>query len=928
VRRDFCTILNLPFLLRGITLYRSLARVVPEFRLYVACMDEESESVLRALQLPGLETISESDLHTYDPPLAELQSRPVADYCKSVKPSLCLHLLERESDLVTFLDADLMFFSDPAPMFDELGEDSILLMPMRRGPRNREEKNERFGAYNSGTVSFRRDDTGLETLRWWRGKILEGRAEDNPLLDQPFIKDWPDRFPGVHVVEYLGCGVAPWNVYQYELEPGEWAPLVNGVPIVFYHYFGFKAFHSVNAFHRTGFLSEPSRFSEGALSLSWQRQTIDGAAAGEEELIWIPYVREVARALADVRSLDPGFTAGLVDAAPPAREPGVETPGLETGSARGAPAPISGPASDDSVAEGMDFAIAYPAVRASGRMLSPVWRHPDKDERSQVRVTDVGDLEVELGLPSSERFYLYHGETGFQDPPEDRDLWAVEPDRFYELRFESSIEGEDAAISLFAIEYDDFDRLGHQRISVQEGSNIVRLMTSPRTRSLRIAIRFSGSGHVRLSPIILSEPSGQQKARHFGGASRLASPGVEEAEEQPASPGGVHEWSQVEARRGRSPVRIALYGEVDMNLIDGSSVWLQSVAQVLTRIPGTEVTVLLRRPEERDILTAPLRDNERIDLIEPTGFGPQTRLTANDAIDALERLDGERRFDLVLLRGRDVSEAACIRIAFAGRLWAYHLPTHDRGPGADVDHLRRLATGAERIVCQTEAIRALVEAAIPDHADKLILLPPMIPAPAGSALPAARNGSLRLFYAGKIAPEYYFLEMTQILRRLRRSHPEAELHVVGDKVHDPPDDPEFKAAAEAALAETENLVWHGGVSRARVQELLHDADVALSIRDPMMDNELATKVLEYGAAGCAVVLNRTPLYEEHLGADYPLFATDPGEAVRALSKLASDPDLRAAVAERCERAARRFTFEKVAAFLEPHLRATIQGADA
>ena len=60
-------------------------------------------------------------------------------------------------------------------MFDELGEASILLMPMRRGPRRREEKNEKFGRYNSGTVSFRGDDTSLEALSWWRSKILEGR---------------------------------------------------------------------------------------------------------------------------------------------------------------------------------------------------------------------------------------------------------------------------------------------------------------------------------------------------------------------------------------------------------------------------------------------------------------------------------------------------------------------------------------------------------------------------------------------------------------------------------------------------------------------------------------------------------------------------------------------------------------------------------
>jgi Glycosyl transferases group 1 len=492
MRRDFCTILNLPFLLKGIVLYRSLARVAPGMRLYVACMDEESESLLEEMQLSGLVTVSEAELLAYDAPLAELRSRPIADYCKSMKPSLCRYVLDQGSDLVTFLDADLMFFSDPEPMFDELGEGSILLMPMRRGPRLREEKDEKFGRYNSGTVSFRGDDTGLEALGWWRSKCLEGRLDENPLLDQPFIKDWPERFTGVHVVEHLGCGVAPWNAYQYEMEPGDRGPEVNGVPLVFYHYFGFAAFHSVNAFHRTGFLREPRRFLDGQLSLSWERHLIDGAADGEDELVWIPYVREFAAALAGVRGLDPTFTAGLVDAGPPRREAERSGVGARPG---------------DEAAERTEGAVAYPAVRASGHILQPVWRHPDKDERSEVRVTEEGDLLVDLGLPASEWFYVFHGATGFQEPPADPDLWAVEPGTFYELAFEASIEGEELAVRLFAIEYDDRVRLGHQVLSVEEGVNALRLTTSPLTESMRIAIRFSGSGRVRLSPIRLSNPS-------------------------------------------------------------------------------------------------------------------------------------------------------------------------------------------------------------------------------------------------------------------------------------------------------------------------------------------------------------------------------------------------------------------------------------
>src|ERR1700680_2428652 len=52
--------------------------------------------------------------------------------------------------------------------------------------------------------------------------------------------------------------------------------------------------------------------------------------------------------------------------------------------------------------------------------------------------------------------------------------------------------------------------------------------------------------------------------------------------------------------------------------------------------------------------------------------------------------------------------------------------------------------------------------------------------------------------------------------------------------------------------------------------------IGLSWRDQSLDAslELSTKVLEFGLLGLPVILNRTPLHEELLGADYPLFARD------------------------------------------------------
>jgi hypothetical protein len=371
-------------------------------------------------------------------------------------------------------------------------------------------------------------------------------------------------------------------------------------------------------------------------------------------------------------------------------------------------------------------------------------------------------------------------------------------------------------------------------------------------------------------------------------------------------------------------VRFAVYGEIDMNLIDGSSVWLQSVCTMLTSLPGVELTLLLRAAERRDLLTGPLRANPSIRVVSPQLDG--ARLLAPEAAAAqLEQLDRETRFDYVLLRGSAVADAAIARAGFDQRLWIYYVPRTSEPANRDAEQLRRRAAAADRVLCQTEAIRERVRAAAPEHSRKLVLLAPMIaplaPQDRGAA-PSARGPVRRLFYGGKFSPEYFFAEMVALFTQLRRENPGLEFHVAGDKVHNPRADPSFKATAEAALRETPGLIWHGGVSRERVRELLAECDVALSIRHPSMDSstELSTKILEYGAAWCPVLLNRNPVHTALLGTDYPLLASGVEEALTAIRRVSEQPGLRAQAAARCHQLAQAHTFDRVAAALAPHVR--------
>src|SRR5207247_1959960 len=104
-----------------------------------------------------------------------------------------------------------------------------------------------YGLFNVGLLVFRRDANSLSALTWWRERCLEWcRAvpEGDRFGDQKYLDRWPSEFPGVAVASHPGIGVAPWNVMNYEVSASGDSLLVDGQPMIFYH---FHNFHLINA---------------------------------------------------------------------------------------------------------------------------------------------------------------------------------------------------------------------------------------------------------------------------------------------------------------------------------------------------------------------------------------------------------------------------------------------------------------------------------------------------------------------------------------------------------------------------------------------------------------------------------------------------------------------------------------------------------
>ncbi|HSZ41481.1 MAG TPA: hypothetical protein VK817_16110, partial [Trebonia sp.] len=86
-----------------------------------------------------------------------------------------------------------------------------------------------------------------------------------------------------------------------------------------------------------------------------------------------------------------------------------------------------------------------------------------------------------------------------------------------------------------------------------------------------------------------------------------------------------------------------VYGDVDMNLLDGSAIWLQSVTQALVAA-GCAVTLVLKAPVRTDRLVAPLRGLPEVTIRSPHAEGllpalTEASLTVPQAIAVLAAVD-------------------------------------------------------------------------------------------------------------------------------------------------------------------------------------------------------------------------------------------------------------------------------------------------
>jgi hypothetical protein len=238
----FCTYFDGRYLPRGLAMIESLERHDRSACLWILALDSESERILSALCRPSWRIVSLGQLESWDPRLLRAKTdRSLVEYYFTLTAFLPTFILTSHpnTDLLTYVEADLFFLSSPEPLYEELGHASIGIL--KHNWDSSHQHMARFGDHNVSWIMYRHDDIALTCLSEYRDQCLawcRDYPDDGRLADQGYLDTWHQRYPGVRTLIHKGANKASWNLGNHTVTRTETGYRVDDSPLIFFHFHG------------------------------------------------------------------------------------------------------------------------------------------------------------------------------------------------------------------------------------------------------------------------------------------------------------------------------------------------------------------------------------------------------------------------------------------------------------------------------------------------------------------------------------------------------------------------------------------------------------------------------------------------------------------------------------------------------------------
>lgn len=156
------------------------------------------------------------------------------------------------AEKIVYLDPDIMVFQPFTRLEDSLEKFDIVLTPHFTTPINdaylpTELHVMQTGIYNLGFIAVKHSENTVNMLKWWQSRLKNQCLIDlsrGLFVDQLWANLIPAYFDKVLIEKYPGYNVAHWNIHERYLTNSADGYLVNGIPLVFFHFSHFSPVHA------------------------------------------------------------------------------------------------------------------------------------------------------------------------------------------------------------------------------------------------------------------------------------------------------------------------------------------------------------------------------------------------------------------------------------------------------------------------------------------------------------------------------------------------------------------------------------------------------------------------------------------------------------------------------------------------------------
>lgn len=364
-------------------------------------------------------------------------------------------------------------------------------------------------------------------------------------------------------------------------------------------------------------------------------------------------------------------------------------------------------------------------------------------------------------------------------------------------------------------------------------------------------------------------------------------------------------------------LKVLVYGDQNLNIMDGSAIWFTSLANILTSDGTVDLSILLKTPIKRKQVISNIAHLDYINLINPfelklkrirTG---DKKLSPKQASKIIALLDKQNNYDIIITRGKELTQF-CLNEKFSRKLIPYITDfNYQKKHSKDMKFFKIMYKKSLGVFVQTEQMKDLLVKNLKVSKRKFITLPPTVNDV--SEMPRIGYRSFSIVYTGKFAEKWETKAMYDSFLEAKEKIDALTLNIAGDKfqgsLSEKKDDIIYK------FENTKGINWIGAVSREKSLELVRKSDIGFAYRSKEIDNddsvELSTKFLEYGINGKPVVVRKIKQYVKLLGEDYPLYCNSYKELVEKLVLAFTNEEVYKKAATACYEVSKKFQFSIV-----------------